>query len=96
MSFDARLFIFIFKQNKNKKIADSKIVIDMYDMNVLSNFTWPRKLLVRKLIVILLAKVNTIIKKKPTTHLNDVIFSHISYFLIYAPNKYTIISQIAE
>ena len=96
MTFDARLFIFIFKQNKNKKIADSKIVIDMYDINVFSNLAWPKTLFVKNQIVILLTNVNTIIAKKPIIHLNDVVFSHMSYFLIYAPNKYTITSQIAE
>lgn len=96
MTFDARLFIFIFKQNKNKKIADNKIVIDMYDINVPSNFALPKILFVKNQIVILLTNVNTIIAKKLTIHLNAVIFSHILYFLMYAPNKYTIISQIAE
>ena len=34
ISLVAMLFIFNFKQNRNKKIADNKIVIDMYDTNV--------------------------------------------------------------
>ena len=96
MNFDTWLFIFIFKQNKNKKIADSKNVMDMYDINILSKFARPKTLFVKNQIVILLTKVNIIITKKPTIHLNDVIFSHISYFRMYAPNKYTIISQMAE
>ena len=75
---------------------NNKIVIDMYDINVPSNFALPKILFVKNRIVILLTNVNTIIAKKPTIHLNAVIFSHILYFLMYAPNKYTIISQIAE